>query len=239
MARRPLPPESIQAIRVRTYAMAASLGHTDVRSEFGARFSLPFAVASLLCHGRSGLDNYDAAAVADPRIQALARRVEVAEDPGLHARLPGAAADRGDGGARRRHADVGARGLSPGRGREPAPAGRRARGSSSSWPRRCGAGSGRRRSTTACSTSSACPTWLRWRRTRAIARRPPQGQGPSPCSAHSQDAIDERGLIGAGQVEDHSGHPAAEAMPISEAVSTMLTRNPAPFGGKYSRMMTA
>ncbi|PWU24748.1 MAG: 2-methylcitrate dehydratase [Candidatus Rokuibacteriota bacterium] len=76
-----LPPDSIQAISVRTYALAASLGHADVRSEFGARFSLPFAVASLLCHGRSGLDNYVAAAVADPRIQALARRVEVVEDP--------------------------------------------------------------------------------------------------------------------------------------------------------------
>ncbi|HYB43271.1 MAG TPA: MmgE/PrpD family protein [Candidatus Methylomirabilis sp.] len=81
MARRPLPPESIAAIRVRTYAMAASLGHAEVRSEFGARFSLPFAVASLICHGRSGLDNYDAASVGDPRIQALARRVEVGEDP--------------------------------------------------------------------------------------------------------------------------------------------------------------
>jgi 2-methylcitrate dehydratase PrpD len=81
MARRPLAPESIKAVRVRTYAMAASLGHTDIRSEFGARFSLPFAVASLLCHGRSGLDNYDAPSVADPLIQALARRVEVAEEP--------------------------------------------------------------------------------------------------------------------------------------------------------------
>jgi 2-methylcitrate dehydratase PrpD len=81
MTRRTLSPDSIRAIRVRTYAMAASLGHADVRSEFGARFSLPFAVASLLCHGRSGLDNYDAAAVADPRIQALARRVTVTEDP--------------------------------------------------------------------------------------------------------------------------------------------------------------
>ena len=88
MARRPLPPESIQAIRVRTYAMAASLGHTDVRSEFGARFSLPFAVASLLCHGRSGLENYDAAAVADPRIQVLARRVAVAEDPDFTRAFP-------------------------------------------------------------------------------------------------------------------------------------------------------
>ena len=89
MARRPLPPESIRAIRVRTYAMAASLSHADVQSEFGARFSLPFAVASLLCHGRSGLDNYDAAAVADPRIRALARRVEVAEDPDFTRAFPG------------------------------------------------------------------------------------------------------------------------------------------------------
>jgi len=89
MARRPLPPESIQAIRVRTYAMAASLAHTDVRSEFGARFSLPFAVASLLCHGRSGLDNYGAAAVADLRIQALARRVAVVEDPDFTRAFPG------------------------------------------------------------------------------------------------------------------------------------------------------
>ena len=81
MAERALSPESIERITVRTYAMAASLGHTDIRSEFGARFSLPFAVASLLCHGHSGLDNYDAAAVADARIHALARRVTVVEEP--------------------------------------------------------------------------------------------------------------------------------------------------------------
>jgi len=89
LARRALRPESIEAIRVRTYAMAASLGHTDVRSEFGARFSLPFAVASVICHGRSDLDNYDAAAVADPKIQALARRVEVVEDSDFTEAFPG------------------------------------------------------------------------------------------------------------------------------------------------------
>ena len=81
MSRRALSPESIASIQVRTYAMAASLGHAEITSEFGARFSLPFALASLICHGRSGLDNYDAASVADPRIRALARRVEVREDP--------------------------------------------------------------------------------------------------------------------------------------------------------------
>src|SRR5262245_59604592 len=88
MARRPFSPESIRAIRVRTYAMAASLGHTDVASEFGARFSLPFAVASLICHGRSGLDNYSAAAVADERIRSLARRVAVEEDPAFTRAFP-------------------------------------------------------------------------------------------------------------------------------------------------------
>ena len=87
-ARRPVALDAIKAIRVRTYAMAASLGHADVRSEFGARFSLPFAVASLLCHGRSGLDNYDAAAITDPRIQALARRVEVVEEPDFTRAFP-------------------------------------------------------------------------------------------------------------------------------------------------------
>ena len=88
MARHPLPPESIAAVRVRTYAMAASLAHANVDSEFGARFSLPFALASLISHGRSGLDNYDASAVADPRIQALARRVEVTEDPDFTRAFP-------------------------------------------------------------------------------------------------------------------------------------------------------
>ena len=88
MARRPLPPESITSIRVRTYAMAASLAHADVHSEFGARFSLPFALASLICHGSSGLDNYDAASVADPRIRALAHLVEVKEDPDFTRAFP-------------------------------------------------------------------------------------------------------------------------------------------------------
>jgi 2-methylcitrate dehydratase PrpD len=88
MARHRLTPGSIKAIRVRTYRMAASLGHADVRSEFGARFSLPFAVASLLSHGRSGLDNYSDVAVSDRRIRELAQRVEVTEDPDFTAAFP-------------------------------------------------------------------------------------------------------------------------------------------------------
>ncbi|HVQ74535.1 MAG TPA: MmgE/PrpD family protein [Candidatus Binatia bacterium] len=89
MARRPLAPESIRRIAVRTYALAAGLGHPRVTSSFGARFSLPFAVASLIVHGGPGLANFEAAAVADPRIQALAARIDVAEEPAFTAAFPG------------------------------------------------------------------------------------------------------------------------------------------------------
>lgn len=90
MAERPLPPESIHAIRVRTYALAAGLGRGQpVASSFGARFSLPFAVASLIVHGGPGLANFEPPAVADPRIQALAAKVEVTEVPVFTAAFPG------------------------------------------------------------------------------------------------------------------------------------------------------
>lgn len=88
MARRPLAPEAIRRIAVRTYALAAGLGHQRVDSSFGARFSLPFAVASLVVHGGPGLANFEPTAVANPRIQALAARVEVAEDPAFTAAFP-------------------------------------------------------------------------------------------------------------------------------------------------------
>jgi 2-methylcitrate dehydratase PrpD len=89
MARRPLMLESVRRIAVRTYALAAGLGHQRVTSSFGARFSLPFAVASLIAHGGPGLANFEPAALADPRIQALAARVEVTEDPTFTAAFPG------------------------------------------------------------------------------------------------------------------------------------------------------
>ena len=184
MARRPLPPESIRAIRVRTYAMAASLGHADVRSEFGARFSLPFAVASLLCHGRSGLDNYGAAAVADPRIQALARRVAVAEDPDFTRAFPGRQPTEvtvvfADGTQMSEHAD-----FHRGEAEHPHPP-EAVRRSSSTWPRRSGGRGGRRRSTTACSTSRASPTWRPWPGTRGLAPTAARATARSPCSADS------------------------------------------------------
>jgi 2-methylcitrate dehydratase PrpD len=68
--------------------LAASLNGKNIVSSFGARFSVPFALASILYHGRSGLKSFDDAAVANATVQALVQRVFVREDPAYTARYP-------------------------------------------------------------------------------------------------------------------------------------------------------
>ncbi|MBI4183023.1 MAG: MmgE/PrpD family protein [Proteobacteria bacterium] len=76
-----IAPESVERIDFRSYFLAATLSGQDVGTSFGARFSVPFAVASLVAHGRPGLANFEEAAVADPAVQALTRRVFITENP--------------------------------------------------------------------------------------------------------------------------------------------------------------
>jgi 2-methylcitrate dehydratase PrpD len=71
---------AIDRIDIRAYKFAAALSGKTITSSFGARFSIPFAIASILYHGRSGLKSFDDAAVANPVIQALTQRVTVVED---------------------------------------------------------------------------------------------------------------------------------------------------------------
>jgi len=78
----------IERIEVRAYMLAALLAEKQVVSSFGARFSVPFALASIIVHGRSGLSSFDDAAVANPRVQALAQRVDLKEEPSFTARFP-------------------------------------------------------------------------------------------------------------------------------------------------------
>jgi len=79
---------AIDRIEVRAYLLAAMLAEKQVVSSFGARFSVPFALASILVHGRSGLRSFDDAAVANPRVQALAQRVDLREEPAFTKRYP-------------------------------------------------------------------------------------------------------------------------------------------------------
>jgi 2-methylcitrate dehydratase PrpD len=80
--------DHIDRIDVRAYKLAAFLGGTTVTSSFGARFSVPFALATILHHGQSGLDSFGDAAVANPTVQALTARVAVEEDPAFTASYP-------------------------------------------------------------------------------------------------------------------------------------------------------
>ena len=80
--------DAIERIEVRAYLLAALLAEKNVVSSFGARFSVPFALASILVHGKSGLASFDDSAVANPRVQALAQRVDLREEPAFTARYP-------------------------------------------------------------------------------------------------------------------------------------------------------
>src|SRR5687767_4175966 len=79
---------AIDRVEVKAYRLAAMLAEKRVTSSFGARFSVPFALATILYHGRSELAAFEQAAVDNPAIQALAARVEVQEQPSYTARYP-------------------------------------------------------------------------------------------------------------------------------------------------------
>ena len=83
-----LAPAAILSITVSTYRLAAAKSQKVVTSSFGAKFSIPFAVATILHHGRSGLASFSDAAVANPLIRDLALRVDVVENPAHTAAYP-------------------------------------------------------------------------------------------------------------------------------------------------------
>ncbi|HET7157872.1 MAG TPA: hypothetical protein VFI62_02680, partial [Burkholderiales bacterium] len=83
-----LDASQIERIEVHAYMLAALLAEKNVVSSFGARFSVPFALASILVHGRSGLAAFDDSAVANQQVQALAQRVDLREEPSFTARYP-------------------------------------------------------------------------------------------------------------------------------------------------------
>lgn len=76
-----IKPASIERIEFCGYSFLASLHRKECRTSFDARFSVPFATASLIFHGKAGLKNFEQPAVDNPVIQELAQRISVAENP--------------------------------------------------------------------------------------------------------------------------------------------------------------
>ena len=56
---------------------------------FGAKFSIPFALATFIVHGRATLDCFGEQAVSNPAVQKLTRLVQVEEDARMTSVYPG------------------------------------------------------------------------------------------------------------------------------------------------------
>ena len=78
----------IDRIEVKSYSLAAELDDQAPRNMLAAKFSVPFAVATTLVTGHTGVESFSGEALTDPRTLALARRVTVREDHTMTAKLP-------------------------------------------------------------------------------------------------------------------------------------------------------
>lgn len=83
-----IDPARIERIDVDAYSLCAYLGGKNITTSFGARFSVPFALATVLHHGHGRLSAFDDAAVANRTIQDLVARVFVTANPKHTAAFP-------------------------------------------------------------------------------------------------------------------------------------------------------
>jgi len=88
LAQRPLKADEIEAVDVETYSLAAQLCDQNPQNMLAAKFSIPFAVATLIVHGRTDVSCFNSEVVRNDAVQTLAKRVKVKEDPKLTAMMP-------------------------------------------------------------------------------------------------------------------------------------------------------
>ena len=74
-----IDPERIRHIEARTHKLGAFCGVKSVDTLFGARFSIPFALAAVIVRGGWSIDCFDERSLADPRIRALCQKIDVPE----------------------------------------------------------------------------------------------------------------------------------------------------------------
>ena len=83
--------DRIVSIRVETTALGATMSERDPVGPLGAKFSIPYSLGARLVLGAwddCGVEAFREPALSDARVRALARRVEVVEDPALTALTP-------------------------------------------------------------------------------------------------------------------------------------------------------
>jgi 2-methylcitrate dehydratase PrpD len=74
-------PEEIEEVEVRTFSWAATLDDPAPRTDLGAKFSVPWAVASMLVRKSAGADDFRNKSLSDPLVRSVAAKVRVKEDP--------------------------------------------------------------------------------------------------------------------------------------------------------------
>lgn len=75
-----LSPEQVDRVVVTTIPFGPRMAGAAPTSRLGAKFSIPYAVAAALVLGRADVAAFEEPALGDPRIRALASRVEVRVD---------------------------------------------------------------------------------------------------------------------------------------------------------------
>lgn len=88
LAEQPIEVESLKAVEVATYDIAARLRDPAPQTPLAARFSTPYVVAATLTKGSAGPEIFTPEMLSDPRIASLASRVTVVEDPAYTAMTP-------------------------------------------------------------------------------------------------------------------------------------------------------
>ena len=81
-------PDDISEIRIRSFDYAVQLFPTMPDTTAKAQYSLPFAVATMLVHGRIGLEHISGAGMSDPKVADLVGRTVMQASAQHQARFP-------------------------------------------------------------------------------------------------------------------------------------------------------
>lgn len=71
--------QGIERIRLTTHAYGMTLNDFEPVTILGAKFSIPFAVATAFVHGHGGASAFDSRALGDPRVQEVSQKIELSE----------------------------------------------------------------------------------------------------------------------------------------------------------------
>ena len=83
-----LRPDEIEEVELYTFDWAATLSEKDPKTDLAAKFSIPWAIASMLVRRAAGPDQFRTEALKDRDVRKMAGKVVVREDPQYSAMTP-------------------------------------------------------------------------------------------------------------------------------------------------------